>query len=208
MVNGVLIGNSPAKGCFVVIQCNFTQITFIALKRNGENRRLSGAISMPMSNYTVYMHDLEKDGLPNIHPANLIPFSVDITRGDEKCKLLWVYTKLLFKHLFVCVHFIDQAPNDENLKNASISRHGSMLEVTCTPDEQSASCVLVYRAYGNCMLNCEETFPVTVNLDPDLNYTFALFRRINNDTEEMPFLSMFVQGKKDASHLQPSSTGN
>ncbi|CAI8033342.1 hypothetical protein GBAR_LOCUS18812, partial [Geodia barretti] len=66
---GELIGNSPAKGCFVAIQCNFTtEITFIALKRNGENLRLSGDNSMPASNYTVYVHDLEKDGLPNKHP--------------------------------------------------------------------------------------------------------------------------------------------
>ena len=90
-VNGELIGNSSAKGCFVAIQCNFsTQITFIALKRNGENLRLSMEIPMPVSNYTVYVHDLEKDGLPNIHPANLVPSSVEITHGEEKCKFLWV----------------------------------------------------------------------------------------------------------------------
>ena len=90
-VNGELIGNSFAKGCFVVIQCNYTtQITFIALKRNGENQRLSGAIPMPASNYTVYVHDLEKDGLPNIHPANLVPSSVEITHGEEEGKFLWV----------------------------------------------------------------------------------------------------------------------
>ena len=83
-----------------------------------------------------------------------------------------------------------------------------MLEVTCTPDEQSASCVLVFRAYGNYMLNWKETFPVTVNLDPDVNYTFALFRRLDKDTDERPFLSMFVQGKEDPSQPQPPSTGN
>jgi hypothetical protein len=183
VVNGTLIGNSPAQGCFVVIQCNFTtQITFIALKRNGTNQNLSMAISMPASNYTVYVHDLEKEGIPNIHPANLVPSSVDITLGEEKYK----------------------APNVENLKNASISRNGSSLEVTCTPDEQSASCVLVYRAHGNSMLNYAETFPVTVDLDPDMNYTFALFRRLNNNyTDERPFLSMFVQEKEDS--LQPGT---
>ena len=91
VVMGELIRNSPAKGCFVAIQCNFTtEITFIALKRNGENLRLSGDISMPASNYTVYVHDLEKDGLPNKHPANLVPSSVEIMHGEEKCKFLWV----------------------------------------------------------------------------------------------------------------------
>ena len=91
VVNGTLIGNSPARGCFVAIQCDFTtEITFIALKRNGTNQNLSMAISMPASNYTVYVHDLEKNGLPNIHPANLVPSSVDITLGEEKCKFSWV----------------------------------------------------------------------------------------------------------------------
>ena len=102
------------------------------------------------------------------------------------------------------MHFKDKAPNDEKIKNASISRHGSILKVTCTPDEQSASCVLVFRAYGNYMLNREEKFPVTVSLDPDVNYTFALFRRLKNNTEEKPFLSMFVQGTEDP---PSSSTG-
>ena len=203
-VNGELIGNSSAKGCFVAIQCNFsTPITFIALKRNGENQRLSGAISMPASNYTVYVHDLEKDGLPNIHPANLVPSSVEITHGEEKCKFLWVQSVV---HLFVFIsNFKDKAPNIESVNNASISRNGSILEVNCTPDKQSASCVLVYRAYGNYMLNREETFPVTVDLDPDMNYTFALFRRLDKDTDERPFVSMFVQGTEDPS--QPPSTG-
>ncbi|CAI8039686.1 hypothetical protein GBAR_LOCUS22117 [Geodia barretti] len=155
------------------------------MKHNGENLRLSMAILMPASNYTVYVHDLEKGGLPNIHPANLVPSSVEITRGEENYK----------------------APNDENLNNASISRHGSILNVTCTPDEHSASCVLVFRARGNYMLNYEETFPVTVNLDLDVNYTFALFKRLNNDTDERPFLSMFVQGKEDPSQPPSSSTG-
>ena len=91
MVNGELIGNSSAKGCFVAIQCNFTtEITFIALKRNGENQTLSMEIPMPASNYTVYVHDLEKDGLPNIHPANLVPSNVEIMDGEEKCKFFWV----------------------------------------------------------------------------------------------------------------------
>ena len=90
-VNGELIVNSSAKGCFVAIQCNYTtQITFIALKRNGTNQNLSMEISMPASNYTVYVHDLEKDGLPNIHPANLVPSNVEITHGEENCKFLWV----------------------------------------------------------------------------------------------------------------------
>ena len=93
------------------------------------------------------------------------------------------------------------------MNNASISRNDSSLKVNCTPDEQSASCVLVYRAYGNSTLNHKEKFPVTINLDPNVNYTLALFRRLKNNTDERPFVSMFVQGKEDPSQPPSSSTG-
>ena len=93
------------------------------------------------------------------------------------------------------------------MNNVSISRNGSSLKVNCTPDEQSGSCVLVYRAHGNSTLNCAEKFPVAVSLDPDVNYTFALFRRPDKDIDERPFLSMFVRGKEDPLQPQPPSTG-
>ena len=92
------------------------------------------------------------------------------------------------------------------MNNASISRNGSSLKVTCTPDEQSVSCVLVYRAHGNSTLSWKETFPVTVNLDLDVNYAFALFRRLDKDTDERPFLSMFVRGKEEDPSQPPSSS--
>ena len=91
MVTGKLIPNSSAEGCFLVVQCNYsTEITFFALNRNGRSRNLNRTIPMPPSNYTVYAHDLEKDGLPNMRPANLIPSIVEIIHGVEKCKFLWV----------------------------------------------------------------------------------------------------------------------
>ena len=90
MVTGKLIPNSSAEGCFLVVQCNFsTKITFFALNRN-RSRNLNRAIPMPPSNYTVFAHDLEKDGLPNKRPANLIPSIVEIIHGVERCKFLWV----------------------------------------------------------------------------------------------------------------------
>ena len=91
MVTGKLIDNSKAIGGLLVLQCNVsTEITFIALRRNGTNQTLSEVISMPPSNYTVYIHDLEKDALPNIHPANLVPYYVKVIRGEGKCELLWL----------------------------------------------------------------------------------------------------------------------
>ena len=99
--------------------------------------------------------------------------------------------KVLFNYLFVL------ARNGDDPKNASISRNGLTVEIKCDPEEQRASCILVFRAYGNSTLNCVETFPDTVILDPNRNYTFALFKRQNNITEERPFFTKFVQGKED-----------
>ena len=91
MVTGELIDNSEARGGFLVIERNIsTEITFIAVKRNEKDRTLSRAISMLPSNYTVYIHDLEKDALPNIHPAHLVPYYVEVLHGEGKCELLWV----------------------------------------------------------------------------------------------------------------------
>ena len=81
------------------------------------------------------------------------------------------------------------------------------MRVSCTPDEASVSCVLVFRAHGNSTLNCKETFPITIILDPQFNYTFAVFRRTNNhDIDERPFISLFVPGEEDetSSSSQPS----
>ena len=91
MVTGELIDNSEARGGFLVIECNIsTEITFIAIKHNGIDQTLSKEISIPPSNYTVYIHDLEKDALPNIHPAHLVPYYIEVLHGEGKCEFLWV----------------------------------------------------------------------------------------------------------------------
>ena len=92
MVTGELIDNSEARGGFLVIECNIsTEIIFIAIKRNEIDLTLSVAISMSPSNYTVYIHDLEGNALPNSHPAHLVPYYVEVLHGEGKCELLWVY---------------------------------------------------------------------------------------------------------------------
>ena len=72
-----MINGSNATGCFLAIQCNITtEITFIALERDEASITLSEVVEVPPSNYTVYAHDLEEDGLPNPRPANLHPDSL------------------------------------------------------------------------------------------------------------------------------------
>ena len=86
MVTGELIEKSRAMGCFLAIQCNSTtEVTFLALKRNGTNTTLFEKITMPPSNYTVYVHDLEENGLPNPLPANPNPDSVETILVGGTC---------------------------------------------------------------------------------------------------------------------------
>ena len=86
-VTGELIENSRAMGCFIAIQCDSTtQVTFVALKRNGMNSSLSGTINLPPSRYTVYVHDLEETGLPNEQPANPNPDDVETILVGGTCK--------------------------------------------------------------------------------------------------------------------------
>ena len=78
-VTGEFINKSRAKGSFLALQSNFsTKITFIVLKRNEINNIFSETISMPPSFYAVYVHDLEENSLPNMHPANPVPDIVQI----------------------------------------------------------------------------------------------------------------------------------
>ena len=87
-VEGTLIYGSKATGLFLAIQCNITtQITFVALGRDETSRTLSEVLEVPPSNYTVYAHDLEEDGLPNPRPANLHPDSLQPITVNGKGKV-------------------------------------------------------------------------------------------------------------------------
>ena len=78
-ITGEFINKSRAKGSFLALQSSSsTEITFIVLKRNGINNIFSETISMPPSIYAVYVHDLEENSLPNVHPANPVPDIVQI----------------------------------------------------------------------------------------------------------------------------------
>ena len=72
-MTGELIGNSPALGCFVVVQCDERNSDhYRALLRNGDESTVSATINVPSMNevsYTVTVYDLEENGLPNTMPA-------------------------------------------------------------------------------------------------------------------------------------------
>ena len=83
------------------------------------------------------------------------------------------------------------------LKRASISRNGSEVTVdfAVTDGYPEASCVLVYREYGNPMLRVAEfPQPITLNIDRPEDYTFAIFGK-NGATEieeEPAFIVKFI----------------
>ena len=92
------------------------------------------------------------------------------------------------------------------MRNASISHTGSSVVITCAPEEKSASCLVVYRAYGNSRLNVisNKTISVMVNLTNG-NYTFAIFRKMNEDSiYRDPFISRMVT----VGSVSPPKTGN
>ena len=98
-------------------------------------------------------------------------------------------------------------PREKNPSNASISHTGSVVTITCTPEEGS-SCVVVYRAYGNSTLNTyNKEFPVTITVDQSIprNYTFAIFRKMNDKSVyRNPFISQVVM----VGSVSPPKTGN
>ena len=83
------------------------------------------------------------------------------------------------------------------LKNGSLYWNGSAVNVTCVFKEriEGASCVLVYREYGNKTLVVEEypqntVFPVTLTVGDDLEkYTFAIFGKGGTSFDERPIIA-------------------
>ena len=80
------------------------------------------------------------------------------------------------------------------LKTADISVKGSQVDIDCSFTEKCAlaSCVLIYREYGNASLtvldyNRSTMFPVNVSIEQPENFTFALFgKNCEGIIEERP----------------------
>ena len=84
-------------------------------------------------------------------------------------------------------------PRPSSYNNGSISQSGSTVTVKCNADDETDSCVVVYRAYDNSTLNVvEKVVLLTVTLETR-NYTFAIFRRTSDsDIDERPFISRMI----------------
>ena len=85
------------------------------------------------------------------------------------------------------------------LSNVSLVVNDPVVQIRCEFKEgvEGASCVLVYREYGNKTLVVEEypqntVFPVTLTVDGD-QYTFAVFGESSFDLEERPIVTRAVK---------------
>ena len=79
------INNSRAVGGLLVFQSyNGPPDEFRVLLRSGSDLTVTAMISVPPSTYTLYVYDLEEDGMPNKMPAILPEDRIHVITG---CKL-------------------------------------------------------------------------------------------------------------------------
>ncbi|CAI8034663.1 hypothetical protein GBAR_LOCUS19492 [Geodia barretti] len=176
-VTGRYINGSHSRGTFLVIE-SFS-VFFIVLKRNVTDQSLMKKIPMPPSRYTVHAYDIEENGLPNPHPANLDEQTVIIETDN----------------------FTESAESTQAMM-ISIIQNGYNVTINCVHDEDNASFVVIYKAHGNSTLNLrhKNNLPLKIQLNraETMNYTFAVFKMIKsdeetNDIDERPVISKEIK---------------
>ena len=203
------IENTTAKGSFIILQ-NISQSrdTFVAVPRSQtliEN--------IPASMYTVFVYDLEQDGMPNTSQA--YEQTNYITMSGEGKK---TYLSLYFSFLFLFPYFVAESvlqSTSEFLKYASAQyfKKSNLVKVDCCFKDgiEDASCVLVYREYGNKTLIVKEyqqnstVFPKSITVDgTNITYTFAVFGKNGSVMDERPLIAVAgveIPAKENASNL-------
>jgi hypothetical protein len=170
-MTGVFIDNSKARGCFVVLESKegLPDVFRALVRKKNVTAGMCKMNYVPSSNYTMLVYDLERNGIPNRVPAIEPNDSLTVRRGS------------------------DSTTESDFLVNATLSFNGPTVVITCDFKNSSggASCLLVYREYGNKTLvpveyNQTTIFPVSVAVDPG-SYTFSIFGKNNNHIDERPF---------------------
>ncbi|CAI8038558.1 hypothetical protein GBAR_LOCUS21502 [Geodia barretti] len=163
-LTGEFIKDTTAQGCFVVLQCEYgnPDVFRVVLLPDDSSTSVESTIhDILSSTYNMLVYDLEEDELRSRHPA--VEQSTNVTvMGNGP---------------------IADAES-QFLNNGSLDVNGVTVNVRCEFKEgiEGASCVLVYREYGNKTLVVEEypqntVFPVTLTIDGDL---FILWKQIVN----------------------------
>ena len=102
-------------------------------------------------------------------------------------------------------------PNSKFLKRAELSRRASEITITCefADEYPEASCILVYRKYNDSQLRVENyvhstVFPVHITVNDSENYTFAVFGKNSNKTENEPVI--LLKNEERMAYPQPPQT--
>ena len=85
LVTGKFIEETRAKGCFVVLQCEYgsPDVFRALLLPNNFSGSVENTIDgVPASTYTMLVYDLEEDGLPNTKPAVEQSRNVTVDDGE------------------------------------------------------------------------------------------------------------------------------
>ncbi|CAI8001360.1 hypothetical protein GBAR_LOCUS3172, partial [Geodia barretti] len=176
-LTGEFIESTTAQGCFIVLKSEYRNpdvFRALLLPDDSSTYIQSTIHDILSSTYHVLVYDLEEDGLPNSHPAVEQTTNVTVLGNGP----------------------IADAES-QFLNNGSVYVNETSVNVTCEFKEgiEGASCVLVYREYGNKTLVVEEypqntVFPVTLTVDDDLeNYTFAIFGKDGSMVDQRPIIA-------------------
>lgn len=181
-ITGEFINNSLAKGLFVVLQCDDSSPDqFRTVMRNESEQTVSSSFSVPPSNYSVYVYDLEENLLPNQEPAVTQSDMINADMNDSS------------------------STNSTFLKTASISLNGSKVLFNCEVADNytEATCLLVYREYNQTKLEYQESgLTDHVTIDESKTYTFAVFGKNGViDIDERPTTSIVIK----ATPVKPTS---
>ena len=129
----------------------------------------------------------------------------------EQVRALGSYTNTTFyvcnASISLCFFIIDSAffSTSISIESSSVQKNGSVFKIWCAFKEgkERASCVVIYREYGNKTLvvkeyeqNSDFEFPVTFTVDhPNKTYTLAVFGKNGLDIDKRPYYFMAEEGE-------------
>ena len=213
-VTVTFINGSFAKGSFIGVQCEKTESDHY---RSMDIDKAMISVPHVDTGYTVFVYDLEQDGLPSAMPAVEVdevyvkqaPTGIQAYVPYTMCVTNTVCTVPVTKKLpvqitrrtrFTCqllcyIPDLMPDPYSKFLKRAELSRRASEITIRCefADEYPEASCILVYRKYNDSYLTVNNyahstVFPVTISVEDSENYTFAVFGKSNNKTENDPVI--------------------
>ena len=103
---GEFIKNTTAKGCFIVLQCDYgSPDLFRALLLPDTFSTFVESIitNIPPSTYHMLVYDLEEDGLPNSIPAVEQNNNKIDVEGEGECLLVY-YILYMYMCYYPCFH--------------------------------------------------------------------------------------------------------